>query len=737
LPDSTVTSSALSLEILRREFPGYRIVREVGHGAMGIVYEAEQQGIGRRVAVKVLPPNLALRERTVKRFLREAEAMGRLAHPCIVDVFEVGSRRELNYFSMKFVEGPPLDRVLKAGPLAIDDVVRIGILVADALAHAHSRGVLHRDVKPANLLRDGERVVLTDFGLARPIDSADAGTMTESGDLVGTPLYMAPEQISGDAERVDGRADVWGLGVTLYELLAGRTPFTGPNAQGILHAILHRDPPLLRKLRDDVPRDLEAVVLKCLEKDSGRRYATAAALRMDLEAVRDGRAVSATRPRPWDPFVRWVRRHPAEATVMAGIAVVAGALLFYWRETSRQLQDVSAERDAAQAERSVALDQQVSYVVQKLETWARYELARIREETAAIREESERAEFASQLQAILEQVPGAGRSPALAAASQRLADWSQKPPGADLRQADLEQQLIDLLEQIPPDVHPEVAAEGIEMLAAWYQERGRDDERFLESVDRLSEGRPAAQRLFLRAAARAGQGRFVEALVLHLERARLDPQAAAPHLDGARVLRRMAAASRDALLEAQGREQLSRALRMLTRGIDLAVASDDRAALQRMLTERARCLLDLGDPLAARADLVQVLARDPTDFGAFSTKLACERALRRAASAQEASARSGRTPTPAATAPLEESDALEEVPALSIERLLPGRAELTESLQSAGRDLQSIYRGLHQLLQSADPAQEPPDSSAGLQEAGGGSSQPQGTELPQGAAGGG
>jgi len=237
------TDNLTNAETLDRELEAYRVTRQIGHGAMGVVFESVQRSLGRRVAIKVLPASLALRTRTVKRFLREAEAMGRLSHENIVAVYDVGSIRNLHYFYMKYVDGPPLDRVLKAGPVAIADAIQIGIDVGRALAHAHAHGVLHRDIKPSNLLRDGERVVLTDFGLARPLDAEETGSMTESGDLVGTPLYMAPEQISGDAERTDGRADVWGLGVTLYELLTQRPPFSGPNAQGIHQSLDAETPP--------------------------------------------------------------------------------------------------------------------------------------------------------------------------------------------------------------------------------------------------------------------------------------------------------------------------------------------------------------------------------------------------------------------------------------------------------------------------------------------------------------
>jgi predicted Ser/Thr protein kinase len=329
--DSTLIHIELTVAQLNRSLVGYRVVREIGHGSMGVVYEAHQESVGRRVAIKVLPPNMALRDRTVKRFLREAEAMGRLSHHNIVDIHEVGSVGTLHYFSMQYVEGPPLDSVLKAGPLAIADVLDIGFEVATALAHAHARGVLHRDVKPSNLLRDGERVVLTDFGLARPIDHEEAGSMTESGDLVGTPLYMSPEQISGEGERTDARSDVWGLGATLYELLTQRPPFLGTRRAG--------DPELDPAPRSAAPAqaarrhtgDLEAVVLSASRRIVGRRYATAAASLEDLRRISDGRPVSRAHAAVLRPALRWMRRNPVEAGVLgASMLVVVTIAVILW-----------------------------------------------------------------------------------------------------------------------------------------------------------------------------------------------------------------------------------------------------------------------------------------------------------------------------------------------------------------------------------------------------------------------
>jgi tetratricopeptide (TPR) repeat protein len=653
--DSQLLSPALSLDHLRRQFPGHRVLRQVGHGAMGVVYEAVQAGLGRRVALKVLPPTLALRERTVRRFLREAEAMGKLAHPSIVDVYEVGSIEDLHYFSMKFVEGPPLDRVVKAGPLAVADVIEIGISVAGALAHAHSRGVLHRDVKPSNLLRDEERVVLTDFGLARPVDSADGGSMTESGDLVGTPLYMSPEQISGDAERIDGRADVWGLGVTLYELLTQRTPFTGPNAQGILHAILHKDPPLLHRLRDDVPRDLEAVILKCLEKDPERRYSTAAALRDDLEAVRDGQAVSASRPRLYDPALRWVRRHRGEATAIGAIGVLALAALFSWQGAASLLEDVSAERDTAEQLRSQAVESQREEFRQRTMHWALLELYALRQEALDARSDSDREEAL--------------------------------------------QRMFELIERAS-DIDPTFFEPGAEALCSMLHQRGDRDEQAVAVIDEWVADRPLREQLRVKAAALTGLERHTQALDLHRQRARLDPRDPDPRIDAARALRRLSALARGEGQDERARRELGRGLAMLVPALEVAVAARDEKAVVEVLIERGRCFLDLGQLHAARADLERALAKDTTSIEADMLLRACKRRLDERGQPELLAA----APPPGAPVESEDEEGELDEPALSIEALLPKREDLADELETAGRGFRSIYGAVKGLLD--EPAED-------------------------------
>jgi serine/threonine-protein kinase len=229
-----------SLEALAKELTQYDILREIGKGSMGIVYEARQRPDGERLALKVLPPSLTLTDRTIARFLREAEMVSHVSHPGIVAVYEIGRSGRVFFFAMEYIDGTALDQRVAAGPLPAREAAAIALQVADALHCAHSHGIVHRDIKPANMIQrpDGQ-VVVTDFGLARETGS---GSVTESGALVGTPMYMAPEQVLGERKRIGTRTDVYGLGATLYELLTGIPPFTGNSAQAVLRDVLEREP---------------------------------------------------------------------------------------------------------------------------------------------------------------------------------------------------------------------------------------------------------------------------------------------------------------------------------------------------------------------------------------------------------------------------------------------------------------------------------------------------------------
>ncbi|MCA8954576.1 MAG: serine/threonine protein kinase [Planctomycetes bacterium] len=324
-----------SPQTLAEELADFEIRREVGKGSMGIVYEAIRKRDGQRVALKVLPPSLTLTDRALARFAKEGELMSRIEHPSIVRVLEHGRRGRLHYFVMEFVDGTTLQERVQVGPLPVRHAAEIGATLGDALQFAHDHGVVHRDIKPGNVIlaADG-RVVITDFGLAR---ETGTGSFTESGAIVGTPMYMAPEQILGHRTDVDTRADVYGLGATLFELLCGRPPFVAPTAQAVLRAVLDQEPPRPTRLRHDVPEALEAIVLRALEKRPTQRYGSALDMADDLRRFLAGERVLARKPTALGKALRAVRRHPMRAALLAVLGTVATAavMLHYDRRVIR------------------------------------------------------------------------------------------------------------------------------------------------------------------------------------------------------------------------------------------------------------------------------------------------------------------------------------------------------------------------------------------------------------------
>jgi len=349
----------------------FRVIREIGRGGMGVVYEAEQISLRRPVALKVLPTPLSLRENVVARFRRESSTAGRLRHPGIVEIYSTGEEAGYHYFAMEFIEGSPLDRVVEEmrsevvgdldgervaqavlvsthwthatqarmaseekpsalptppwGKNYIGAVCRIVAQLGDALEYAHQAGVIHRDVKPANiLLRADGSAVLTDFGLARE-EALPSLTMT--GGFAGTPYYVSPEQLMGGGTKVDHRTDVYSLGVTLFELLTLRRPFEGKTTQQVFASIMTSDPPRPKKLNPELPRDLVTIVLKAMERNPADRYPTATAFASDLRAFLEYRPIQAQPPGPIDLAAKWIRRHPVRSTV-AAFATLAMVLLF-------------------------------------------------------------------------------------------------------------------------------------------------------------------------------------------------------------------------------------------------------------------------------------------------------------------------------------------------------------------------------------------------------------------------
>ena len=290
-PVASTADAELRMHVTRVLGPHYEIEHELGRGGMGIVYCARDRRLKRTVAIKLLPPELAFRSDIRSRFLREAETAAQLSHPNIVPIYSVDEMENLVFFVMAFVDGKNLALQLhEKGRLGIGETRRVMREVADALAFAHARGVVHRDVKPDNVLLDKEsgRAMVTDFGIARAIsDSADS-RLTATGMAIGTPAYMSPEQAAGERD-IDGRSDLYALGIVAYQMLTGAPPFTAASTPAMLVKHLTERPQTVRSRRSDVPADLERIVMVLLEKDPSNRLPSAQA----LVAALDGAPVAA------------------------------------------------------------------------------------------------------------------------------------------------------------------------------------------------------------------------------------------------------------------------------------------------------------------------------------------------------------------------------------------------------------------------------------------------------------
>jgi serine/threonine protein kinase/Flp pilus assembly protein TadD len=361
----------------------FRILGEVGRGGMGVVYEAEQIALRRRVALKVLPFAATLDARQLQRFKNEAQAAAQLHHPNIVPVYGVGCERGVHYYAMQFIDGRSLAELIEGlrrgpgrpapaaetdRPAATARPVRdpayfrtaadLAAQAAGALEHAHGLGVVHRDVKPANLLVDAAgRLWVTDFGLARVQTDA---RLTLTGDLVGTLRYMSPEQALAQPAGVDHRADVYSLGATLYEMLTLEPAFAGPDRQGLLRQIAFDDPRPPRRVNPAVPAELETVVLKAMAKAPAERYATAQEFADDLRRFLEDRPVRARRPSWPERARKWARRHrpavwSAAAALLVTLAVLAGSVGWVLRDRStrqaRAADEVRAALDEARRAR--------------------------------------------------------------------------------------------------------------------------------------------------------------------------------------------------------------------------------------------------------------------------------------------------------------------------------------------------------------------------------------------------
>lgn len=349
--------------------PGYKILGRLGQGGMGVVYKARHLRLGRVVALKMILSGAHAESTELVRFLGEAEAVAKLHHPNVVQLYETGQHDGLPYFTLEFVSGGSLADKLRGTPLPPREAAQLLVAIARGAQHAHDCGVIHRDLKPANLLLDADGTPkITDFGLAKRVEVCG---MTASWSVLGTPSYMAPEQAGGRSRVVDHRADVYSLGAILYEVLTGRPPLKAATPVETVLQVLEDDPAPPRLLQPKIPRDLETICLKCLRKEPARRYATAAALADDLARFLDGAPILARSVGPVERAWRWARRRPLLAGLGSTIALLLLALVVgSWvavvqvsvardeERLARKNAQHRAEQEAAARERAEEAEQQ-------------------------------------------------------------------------------------------------------------------------------------------------------------------------------------------------------------------------------------------------------------------------------------------------------------------------------------------------------------------------------------------
>ena len=374
-----------SIAQVPRQLGNYEILAELGRGGMGVVYKARQIGLDRLVALKMLLAGAQADREGLVRFLNEAEAVARLRHANIVQVYDVNRQPQQPYFTMEFVEGGSLAEKLAGTPQPAPQAAALVELLARAVHAAHDSGVIHRDLKPANVLLTADGTPkITDFGLAKRVEG-NAG-LTQSGGVMGTPSYMAPEQANGKTREIGPAADIYGLGAILYEVLTGRPPFRAESSMETLLQVIAVEPVPPAHLNPKVPRDLETICLTCLHKEKLKRYATAAALADDLRRFTGGEPIHARPAGLWERLGKWARRKPAAAalygvSVLALLAVMASIAL-YAASVQRELYHVRQQEQARERNSKRLLEAQ-RYELDDNGSAARAELEKAQEDLDA------------------------------------------------------------------------------------------------------------------------------------------------------------------------------------------------------------------------------------------------------------------------------------------------------------------------------------------------------------------